>query len=188
MRSVAMIRSNKTRFAVLGILSINASSGYDIKKTMEKCTNHFWREGDGSIYPVLKQLLKEEMVTCKLGNEASDKPKKIYTITKKGKIELKEWLDEDPVLFQSRNELMLKVFFGANLNSDVTVNHIKKFRRQVKSNLDYYKEIAKNKIENNLSGHDLYQYLTLQAGILYSEASIKWCDESLKLLQKKVKT
>src|SRR5947207_872394 len=163
MRLVAMIRSNKTRFAVLGILSITAASGYDIKKTMEKCTNHFWGEGDGSIYPVLKQLLKEEMVTCKLGNTESDKPKKTYTITKKGKIELKKWLDEDPVLFQSRNELMLKVFFGANLNSDVTVKHIEKFRRQVKKNLDYYNETAKKMRKNYLSGHDLYQYLTLQA-------------------------
>jgi PadR family transcriptional regulator, regulatory protein AphA len=183
MRPVTMIRSNKTRFAVLGILSINTASGYDIKKTMEKCTNHFWREGDGSIYPVLKQLLKEEMVTCKLGNEESDKPKKIYTITKKGQLELKKWLDEDPALFQSRNELMLKVFFGANMSPDVTVNHIEKFRHQVKKNLDYYKETAEKMSANKLSGHKLYQYLTLKAGILHSEASLKWSEESLKLLK-----
>lgn len=183
-----MIRSNKTRFAVLGILSIDASSGYDIKKMMEKRTNHFWREGDGSIYPVLKQLLKEEMVTYKLGNAESDKPKKIYTITKKGKIELRKWLDEDPVLLQSRNELLLKVFFGANMSSDITVNHIQKFRQQVKDNLNCYNETSKKMKKNKLSGHDLYQYLTLQAGIFYSEASLKWSEESLKLLEKEVKT
>ncbi|HSW93000.1 MAG TPA: PadR family transcriptional regulator [Gammaproteobacteria bacterium] len=182
-----MKRSSKTRFAVLGILSIKAASGYDIKKTMEKCTDHFWREGDGSIYPVLKQLLKEQMVTCKLGNAESDKPKKIYTITNKGKLELNKWLEEDPVLFQNRNELMLKVFFGANMNSNVTVKHIEKFCRQINKNLDYYKETAKKMMKGKLSGHNLYQYMTLQAGIIYSEAGLKWSEESLNLL-KKVKT
>jgi len=71
-----MAKPNKTRYAVLGMLSMQPSSGYEIKKMMEQSTDHFWREGDSSIYPILKQLLEEGMLTCEVGNAESDKPKK----------------------------------------------------------------------------------------------------------------
>ena len=107
-----MAKATKTRYALLGILTFGPSSGYDIKKSMENSTDHFWREGDGSIYPILKQLLDEGLVTCELANTESDKPKKVYTITSDGQQELEDWLVEDPILLPQRNELMLKVFFG----------------------------------------------------------------------------
>src|SRR5579872_2642218 len=103
-----MAKANKTRYALLGFLSMGSSSGYDIKKAMEQSTDHFWREGDGSIYPILKQLLDEGLVTCELANAESGKPKKIYTLTSDGQRELEDWLLEDALLLPQRNELLLK--------------------------------------------------------------------------------
>ncbi|MBA3604138.1 MAG: PadR family transcriptional regulator, partial [Parachlamydiaceae bacterium] len=48
-----MAKSNKSRFAIMGMLALAPkSSGYDIKKLMEGSTQYFWKESYGSIYPV----------------------------------------------------------------------------------------------------------------------------------------
>lgn len=174
-----MAKSNKTRYAVLGMLSLQPSSGYEIKKMMEQSTDHFWREGDSSIYPILKQLLEEGMVTCEIGNAESDKPKKIYAITPEGQSELQDWLIEEPMLYPNRNELLLKVFFGWNVEPQIMINHLENFRRHVKKLLDKYQAAAKNECAGFF-----YPTLTLRSGILHAEASLTWCDETLAILKK----
>ena len=179
-----MARANKTRFAVLGILSLGSASGYDIKKMMAQSTDHFWREGDGSIYPILKQLLDEGLLTCEIENSDSEKPKKVYSLTVDGQQELEDWLVEDPSLFPNRNELLLKVFFGWNVDPKITIHHIENFKRTVQSIKDKYETIAQQMFPQPLSGAKLFQFLTLKAGMINSAASLEWCDEALRMLKK----
>lgn len=179
-----MAKINKTRFALLGFLSMGPNSGYDIKKYMERTTSHFWREGDSSIYPILKQLLKEEMVTCALTNTESDKPKKVYTITNAGQQELEQWLLETPEIPHSRNEMMLKVFFGWNVEREVILSHLEKYRNIVNARLKQYKFWEKTVPAPKAIKNDrLHRYLTLRAGVISAEATLKWCDEALELLK-----
>lgn len=178
-----MARENKAKYAVLGILSSQPASGYDIKKMMEKSTNHFWREGDGSIYPILKQLLDEGLVHCELSNIESSKPKKLYSITDDGIIHLQEWLKKDPEIIPGRNELMLKVFFGWNVDADISIQHISQFRNLVSHTLEQYKKVELTKLSKPLSGPNLYQMITLKAGMLYAETSLQWCDYALRILK-----
>ena len=131
---------------------------------MSNPLNHFWREGDGSIYPILKQLLNEKLVTCKLGNTDSDKPKKVYTITANGRHELENWLLEDPVLFQSRDELMLKVFFGWNVETKITIAHIEKFSGDLNARLNNFKILSNKFLQKKILRPDMFRFLTLKAG------------------------
>ena len=54
-----MAKKQKTRSAILGLLSWQPMSGYDIKKLIEMGLRHFWSESYGQIYPTLEQLVKE---------------------------------------------------------------------------------------------------------------------------------
>ena len=51
-----MAKANKSRYAILGMLALEAASGYQIKKEMEESTSNFWHESYGQIYPILKLL------------------------------------------------------------------------------------------------------------------------------------
>ena len=181
-----MAKPNKTRYALMGFLSLQDASGYDIKKSMEQTTNHFWRESDSSIYPILKQLLDEGMVSCKIANADTEKPKKIYSLTEDGYREFLDWLSEDPALEQKRDELLLKVFFGSKTDNTISINHIKKLQSHALTLDKNYKTIEKNLPPVEKMSHELfYQYLTLKAGLAYSEARLKWCDEAIRLLERK---
>jgi DNA-binding PadR family transcriptional regulator len=182
-----MARINKTRYALLGVLSMGPASGYDIKTIMTKSTDHFWKEGDASIYPILSQLLKEKLVRLKLPNTKSNKPKKIYTITSAGKKILQEWLKKEPEPAQVRSELMLKIFFGGNVESEITINHLQTFRNKIVKNLSQYRnsELLTKAKTASLDRLECNRYLALKAGIAHAEAGIKWIDEALGLLNQR---
>lgn len=178
-----MAKSNKARYAVLGILSMQDASGYDIKKIMERSTDHIWKESDASIYPALKWLLAKKLVVCKIQNHTGARLKKVYIITKDGKNILKQWLTEDPEPLQNRNELLLKVFFGKNNDPQYVINHIENFRTTEAKKFEQYNRLfLKQKTMHNQSIDNLYKFLALKAGILTTEARLRWCGEAIDAL------
>lgn len=177
-----MARVNTSKYALLGMLAFRSATGYDIKKVMQATTDHFWSESDGAIYPILKQLLAEGLVTCSIENEQSGRPRKVYDLTSDGKAELEAWLDLEPMIYQGRNELLLKVFFGEHVAPEVTIRHIKKFRAQMQHKLSEYEKIQQQ-AEGRQDPRKNYRRLTLKAGILSARAKIQWCEEALKLLE-----
>jgi len=120
------------------MLAFESASGYDIKKAMQETTSHFRSEIDGAIYPILKELLDDSLVSCAIENEESGRPRKVYSITTEGRSELEEWLEPEPSIYSGRNELLLKVFFGEHTNSQSIIRHIKKFQMHVKEQLHLY--------------------------------------------------
>jgi len=179
-----MPKIKKTRYALLGILSMGSFSGYDMKKIMQQSTDHFWREGDSSIYPILKQLLKEELVICDEANTDSGRPKKVYTMTAQGHQALQEWLRNYPDSEYVRNELLLKLFFGWNVEREVIVEHIKQYRRMEQQRCKQYQQWHIDMPAlSAMDKQQFHQYLTIRAGIAYAQASLDWCDEAIQALE-----
>ena len=114
---------NKTQYAILGALSIQPMSGYEIKKMMAGSTNYFWSESNGQIYPTLAKLAKAKLVTIEEQMTGS-KQRKVYSLTKSGKNSLQQWLRESVEYSPQRDELLLKLFFGKNISPKISINHI----------------------------------------------------------------
>lgn len=174
-----MAKINKARFATLGMLALAPASGYDIKKKMANSTDHFWKESDGALYPTLKQLHEDGLVTVEIENPDSGKPKKIYTITEDGFAEFQDWMAEDFEMPTARDELLLKIFFGSLVDKSISEQHITDFRYRCTKILTHYQNLT-DSIDKK---QHLYPYLTLLRGIMGAEMCIRWCDEALKLLE-----
>lgn len=177
-----MAKENKTQYAILGVLGMGPASGYDIKKIMSKSTNYFWSEGDSSIYPGLNKLHETGCVDFEWANETSGKPKKIYSITDKGKAVLKNWLEKTPELPKERDELILKLFFGEHVLDQTLIEHIKQHRAEYEQRLMHYKELYQQSLALEQTRAIIHRQLTIKAGIQSAEAAIRWCDESLEIL------
>ena len=107
-----MARINRTRYAILGMLSLGPMSGYDMKKRFDESIAHFWNENYSGIYPMLRRLEEEELVEKRTERTAKNPERNVYTLNEKGREELDRWLllpAERPTL---RIELLLKLFFG----------------------------------------------------------------------------
>ena len=105
---------------ILGVLAVEARSGYDIKALTDKSTRFFWAASYGQIYPELKRLAEAGLI------EGSDEPqggrkRTVYSITRDGRKALAEWLSAPEQVHELRDEGLLKLFFAATQGKDEVV-------------------------------------------------------------------
>ena len=105
-----MARKNRTQFAILGFLASESGTGYDIRIWLEGISS-MWHESYGQIYPTLKRLSEDGLVTKKVTDGAKGSDKYVYSITKKGRKALTNWLEEDVYFAPPRHELSLACVF-----------------------------------------------------------------------------
>ena len=102
------MKEGKSKYAILGMLSIEPMSGYDIKKEVEKSISNFWTESYGQIYPVLSNLIAEKLVTKTVESEAGKPDRHVYSLTARGRKELRRWLLKGFAPKIQRDEFLLK--------------------------------------------------------------------------------
>src|SRR5438093_13649890 len=124
-----MAKENKSRYAILGMLSQGPRSGYAIKRAIEQSVANFWKESYGQIYPILKQLADEGLTTSHAEKQAGKPERYVYTITEQGRAELRRWLSEPIEYAVERNELLLKLFFGKRGSVADNIKHVQEFRK-----------------------------------------------------------
>lgn len=176
-----MAIKNKTRYAILGVISMKPSSGYDIKKFCDKTISHFWNENFGHIYPVLSQLEKEGLIILSDSSEGSKR--KIYEITDKGKKEFCEWLMQPFEPQPPRSEMLLKLSFGNYIPKEKVIEMVKEVKNIHESRLMEYKQMEESFLsDENAKKHPQYAYwlAPLRYGIIASEAALKWCEETIE--------
>lgn len=183
-----MAKVNKSQFAILGMLSLYPMSGYEIRRSMEKSTNNFWKESDGQLYPSLEKLVNERKINCQGVRKHGARESKIYELTPLGKEALEQWLLDPECVSSVRSEFMLKVFFGANVSPEVTRELIMNFRQQQKQQLLTLQQ-AKTEVQQvqecASKAHKPYWEICIRLGELRLQSSLQWCDEALALLPDK---
>jgi len=180
-----MSKENKSRYALLGMLSLAPMSGYDLKKATDISIGHFWQENYAQIYPMLKQLMKEDLTTSHVEKQEGKPDRHVYTLTDKGRKELQRWLAE-PVDYQIyRSELLLKLFFAGQAPLPVSEEHVRQYRERQVRLLQVLKELEANLKENFSDDPNApYWVMTLNYGWHNARASVDWCDETLAAFEK----
>lgn len=179
--------SSKTKYAVLGILTMRPMSGYDIKKAIDSSIAHFWNESFGQLYPALKKMTDEGLVLM-ANQQQGIKTKIVYSITDRGREILKEWLALSPEKEQIRVESLLKIFFGYNMDIDVTIKHIKEMEENFKLQRAVLKGIIKEIEGYRDEKHShIFPILTAEYGVMYYETCLKWTAHAIEKLEKEKK-
>jgi PadR family transcriptional regulator AphA len=179
-----MAKENKSKYALLGILSMCPGSGYDIKKFMEQSTSNFWSESYGQIYPILKQLVEEGLATSHTEKQEGRPERYVYTLTDKGLEELRSWLTEPIEHTVERNELLLKLLFGRQNSITANIEHVRQFRTLQEQLLQKYWGIeAYLKANCDDDADECYSLITLRYGILRTQALLAWSEETIDKLR-----
>ncbi len=165
------------------MLSIKPMSGYDIKKLIETSISNFWTESYGQIYPILKTLVAEKLVTRTTEKQSGKPDRHVYALTDAGRDVLRDWLALAPTPQVDRNELLLKLFFGEEIPVEVSLAHIADFRVRHKQLLEHYKGIEENiKSEHAENPNAPFWLVTVRYGRRTSEALVRWCDDAAATL------
>lgn len=177
-----MAIEKKIDYVILGLLSHEDLTGYEIKKRMDTSLKYFWGASYGSIYPALSDLVEQGLANKRNGAE-NKRNKIIYSITEEGRRYLKEWLQVPAEKDELRYETLLKLFFGNEGGNLQAIAHIDAFQKKIEAELPYLIGVA-DTLRNNIDADDTHKYylLTVEFGIKAYRAYLEWCEEARKIL------
>jgi DNA-binding PadR family transcriptional regulator len=166
-----------TAYVILGMVSKQPRSGYEIKAAVDGTTRFFWAASYGQIYPELRRLSEAGLV------EGTDSPtggrrRTVYAITADGEEELKAWLRQPPRTFEMREEGLLKLFFAGVLPPEEAVpilRGMREHRLAVNAQLRAMEPEAAAK-------DDPFPLMVLRSGVEFTEWFADWCERMEKQL------
>lgn len=172
--------ADRSRVAVLGALSVEPMTGYELRRNIEATIGHFWRESYGQIYPSLASLEAEGLITS---SPAEREGSRRYRITATGRRRLRTWLDQLGSPPPPRNPLLLQLFFGRQLGDDRCRELLAAERDRARQALAEYAAIGLEvRSETGYEADRPYWLLTLDHGRRSAQAVLDWAEASLAAL------
>jgi DNA-binding PadR family transcriptional regulator len=165
---------------LLGSLFEKSLSGYDLKKLFSLSFAFFSGLSYGSIYPALKKLEQEGLITMKLEIQESAPNRKVYTITKAGKKAFLNSLKSPFGLEHYKNALLMRMFFFVHLSKKERLETAGDYLNQIKSVAGEL-EAVRPDVEANA---DRFQLLCFQFGLRFSKDLIRNVEKVITKLQK----
>lgn len=165
-----------TAYVILGMVSREARSGYEIKALVDETTRFFWAASYGQIYPELKRLAEAGLI------EGADAPRgerkrTVYAITPEGEAALKDWLRQAPATFELREEGLLKLFFAGVLPREEATEIVRWMREHRAGQAEQLRDLEPAAREKEEAG-DPFPLLVLRGGIEFNERLVEWCERT----------
>jgi hypothetical protein len=148
-------RSSSSQEVLLGLLTVEPMSGYDLGQSIRASIGFFWNESYGQIYPNLKKLAAAGLVTAKTEKQVP------------------------------RNELLLKLFFGVQAGPETVIGYVERRAKIEGSYLEKFRQIERELMSQMGRYPDVpYWRMAARFGQLELEAHLRWAEETLKALRK----
>jgi len=171
--------------ALLGLLNYRPATGYQLKKTFKESIYFFWNATLPQIYRTLSEMEKKGWLSAVIEHQKGKPSRKVYKVTRDGLKEFRRWLEEPPEVPQPKSPMMLKIFFGNQMNKDQLAKHlknikeyhtnlVKKYEKEVKPIIQHYASATDS------SGDARYWALTLEFGRMHAKMVAEWCQRLLK--------
>jgi PadR family transcriptional regulator, regulatory protein AphA len=174
-----MASLSSTAYVILGMVSEEPRSGYEIKAKVDGTTRFFWAASYGQIYPELKRLAEQGLV---VGSDAptGGRRRTIYEITADGEEELKAWLRRPPETYEMRDEGLLKLFFAGVLEPEEAVEILRSMRaHRLAANAALREMKPMAETESDDCG-DPFPLIVLEGGLEFTEWFAEWCERAEK--------
>ncbi|MGO0062310.1 PadR family transcriptional regulator [Brevibacillus fluminis] len=166
---------------ILGFLNDGEMSGYDIKQFFSNSIGFFYDASFGAIYPALRKLEEEGLVT-KREIIQSGKPNKIlYSITDSGKeLFQKEMMTpiQPPIV---RSDMLVKLFFAGKRTPQ---EQEKLFDACLQHQKDLLAHTAKSRAKL-ADGMDEFQQFSWDYSLHYIQSTVQFLEDNKDRLLKK---
>jgi DNA-binding PadR family transcriptional regulator len=170
------------KYAILGLLHYKDMHGYRIKEVIENEFGFMWSINYGQIYPNLKQLEQEGLVTKVDVAQKNAPDKKLYSITENGKKAFAGWLNMAPERgMLIRDPFLLKfVFlsFGDEIRSlEIIEEQIRIYTADLSSRRHRY---------SNRQSETAHVRLMRELGISLNEMMLAWLERAKAEIQAEI--
>jgi len=152
-------------YALLGLIHLKPSSGYDLRKTFAETAMGNYSSSPGAIYPALERLESRRLIRGVVEDTAGLRRRRLYHLTSKGNSELKRWLArpiEQTDVMRGAQDLMLRFsFMDHALGADAATAFLAKFRSALRTYISGLESYSRD----NAKHMTLSSQLALECGI-----------------------
>jgi PadR family transcriptional regulator, regulatory protein AphA len=135
------------KYAILGFLSWQPGTGYDLKKLVLEFPGSHWSGNNNQIYTTLVKLHAEGLVSDRIETQERYPSKRIYAITKKGLAELREWLVSAPELPSYRSMFLVQLAWADRLQGGELDRLLEQYEAEVEAQCLMARERQKRRSE-----------------------------------------
>lgn len=170
-------RSVSLRHFILGLLTQQSMSGYDIRQVLRSMG---WLVGNpsfGSLYPALHALLEDGGVTVDVDARPGKPSRKIYSITDAGRQTFQEWIDQPVGPYASARAFVMRLILADNFSRAGLITQLHQRRAQVAAHCASLNQTAAQEDERSLG-----QRLALDYGLALATTELAWLDNILNRL------
>lgn len=170
-----MAKPASIRHFILGLLTQEPMSGYDIKRSLNSLNWLIEVPSFGSLYPALHTLLEDGLVTVEVVPGQDRPPRKIYSITEAGRQVLQAWMQQPVAPNASLKAFLMRLILAGHLSGDGLRAHLEGRRAQVAA-----QQLALEQTATSMNGStNLGERLTLGYGLALATAELNWLDDTL---------
>lgn len=175
------------RHAILGFLSFQPCSGYDLKRAFDSSVQHFWPANQSQIYRTMAELDEQGYVEKEVVARKERLDMKVYRITDAGREELRRWLRTPQPPQDNREPLLIQVYFGGHLTDSELLHVLKHTRDEACERIRVYTAIYETVMSQPRSIDDpravFLATLTLEYGLIGARALLPWLDSAIERIR-----
>ena len=178
------------RYALLGLLSKESRTGYELVAEFEHPIGNFWMAQHSQVYPELSQMHQDDLIHCVQVKQEGKPDKKVYSLTPKGSDVLQQWLHTFAQTPRTmRDEFMLKAYFMGEVSA---ISAREQFESQLKDHegrlqtlehslATFIQEQEGRPIRTNTA--EFGRWLVVWKGIMTEKTYVEWCRKALQWLE-----
>lgn len=177
------------KHAILGLLTIQPMTGYDLKHlAFDSTIAHFWRADQAQIYRTLDSMEGEGLLTSDLQIQSERPSKRVYTITEAGRAELLDWLRQPQSPPVYREPFLVQVFFAGMLTDAEVQGHIQAHIEAHRENLAKYQDIDIPPQDEGTRRDRLFWGMTLELGVALENTYLAWLEKWQQIIRDRSST
>jgi len=172
------------KYWILGMLVKKPRSGYALRKRAFEPL----QPDLSSIYRTLSGMVKQGLVSYDKVEQEKLPAQKVYSVTKRGRDELDDWLRKPLLSNIERDPFLTQLWLSSNIENDQVIDNIKAYSDEAKRQMKWLQTEAKVIVHKSAEASDypvdeLHRNLVLDCDIAQLKARIEWSTNAIKAIK-----
>lgn len=179
------------KYILLGALSYQPATGYQLKQFMDNSARHFWYAQTSQIYRTLKELEEAGLVESQMQAQEDRPDRRLYQLTPAGQADLDAWLTTPMTAIEpAKDTLLAKLFFSARIDKTTLLTQLRLQRALRQQQLELFRSEIVEQIRRGLEQRpDLRRDALLwdcarRVGEMSETTYIAWLDETIERIER----
>ena len=168
----------RLRHAILGLLSHQPQSGYDLNRAFTSSVVYFWHADQSQIYRTLDRLEADGAISTQVIPQSGRPDRRLHSLTESGRAELDAWLMSPLEPNTVKDPLLARLFFAARLGHERVDALLSEAEERIRRELEELEEIDIDVVDLDTA----MKAAVLRAGIDGTKSQLEWLAQTRRTI------